>query len=69
MTPHDCRILLGLRQRELAELLGTTIRTVQYWESGKCPDPILFLLNLLAKLKGMGILNQLDLPPLLEEDK
>ena len=36
----------GLTQQKLAELLGVTVRTIQYWEnSNKVPDAMVKLMN------------------------
>lgn len=36
---RDARDAVALSQAELAQRLGVSARTVQYWESGKVPHP------------------------------
>lgn len=39
-TIKDKRIELGLTQRQLSEITGVPLRTIENWEGGqrKCPD-------------------------------
>jgi transcriptional regulator with XRE-family HTH domain len=38
MTPRDLRISLGLTQKEFADKLGVSFRTVGQWEAKKNPS-------------------------------
>lgn len=36
---REARVAADLSQKDLADHLGVTARTVQYWEAGKTPYP------------------------------
>ena len=63
MTIKEARIEVGFTQKQVQDLIGIPIRTLQNWESGirKCPDYIERLVVEKILVLGKGCQNGKDI--------